>query len=158
MLESSSTAPRDSCGWLAQKQKAYSVGHWREDPTHKPPYFQETCYLLGVCHPEPPRAEMLQVRDTAGRHLSHLLLAQGCLWASCASCSDSDEVLRGLRWMWQSSAGTDGLQEFCLILFPFPCIVLTAEDLTAFLKMSSFPNSSLKIPGQVKSLDIKSPV
>lgn len=60
--------------------------------------------------------------------------------------------------MWQSSAGTDGLQEFCLILFPFPCIVLTAEDLTAFLKMSSFPNSSLKIPGQVKSLDIKSPV
>lgn len=27
------------------------------------------------------------------------------------------QVLRGLRWMRQSFAGTDGLQEFCLILF-----------------------------------------
>lgn len=41
---------------------------------------------------------------------------------------------------------------------PFPSIVLTAEDLAAVLKMSSFPNSSLKIPGQVESLDIKTPV
>lgn len=40
----------------------------------------------------------------------------------------------------------------------FPSVVLTAEDLAAFFKMSSIANCSLKIPGQVEPLAVKTPL
>lgn len=51
----------------------------------------------------------------------------------------------------QSFAGTDGFQEFSFILFFFffPSIAVSAEDLEAVLKMSSFPNSSVKTPDEM---------
>lgn len=71
--------------------------------------------------------------------------------AGCAACSASAEALGGLGWLMQSLAGTDGLQEFAFILFFFflPFIAVSAEDLAAVFKMSSFPNSSLKTPDEM---------
>lgn len=63
VLQSSSTPHRDSWGWLAQKQVVEGLFSWAAErsPCTQPLSFQGTCYLLGVCPAELPRAEMLQL-------------------------------------------------------------------------------------------------